>query len=369
MREIVAADYPMTGRRVSREEAIEALPRQPLQGRAGRGHPGRTSRSRSTPSASSPTSAAAATPTRPARSARSSCSRSPARTGAATRTTPMLQRIYGTAFPTPQELDDYLAFLEEAAKRDHRKLGAELDLYHIDEMAGGRADLLAPQGRADARHRRAVHPRRACASAATCRSSRRTSCTSTSTRPRATSRTSRDGMFGPIEVEGQRFRLKPMNCPGHILIYKSDARSYRDLPIRYSEFGTVYRFELSGTHARPDPRARLHPGRRAPVLHPRAAPGRVRADARRGAAPDGRLRLHRLRVFPEHARAARRRPTRSPRTRSAARSSRTTCPTPSTKAAARSTGPSSTSTCTTRSAASGSSARCRSTSPCPSAST
>jgi threonyl-tRNA synthetase len=56
-----------------------------------------------------------------------------------------------------------------------------------------------------------------------------------------------DGMFGPIEVEGQRFRLKPMNCPGHILIYRSDGRSYRDLPLRYSEFGTVYRFERSGT--------------------------------------------------------------------------------------------------------------------------
>ena len=146
MREIVAADYPMTGRRVTREEAIEALPRQPVQGRARARDPRRRAdhalhdRRVHRPVPRRPRA------TRPARSARSSSSRSPARTGAATSRTPMLQRIYGTAFATQQELDDYLAFLEEAAKRDHRKLGAELDLYHVDELAGGGLVFWHPKG-------------------------------------------------------------------------------------------------------------------------------------------------------------------------------------------------------------------------------
>ena len=93
-------------------------------------------------------------------------------------------------------------------------------------------------------------------------------------------------MFGPIEVEGQRFRLKPMNCPGHILIYKSRLRSYRELPLRFSEFGTVYRFERSGVLHGLDARPRLHARRRASLLHSRSAAMRVRADARGSAAFD-----------------------------------------------------------------------------------
>ena len=137
-------------------------------------------------------------------------------------------------------------FLEEAAKRDHRKLGAELDLYHVDEMAGGGLIFWHPKGalmrgiveqfiRDGLRERgylpvvtpHVVHEDLYATSGHL--------------------ENFAHGMFGPIEVEGQRFRLKPMNCPGHILIYKSGGRSYRDLPLRYSEFGTVYRFELSGT--------------------------------------------------------------------------------------------------------------------------
>jgi threonyl-tRNA synthetase len=159
---------------------------------------------------------------------------------------PMLQRIYGTAFGTQQELDDYHAFLEEAAKRDHRKLGAELDLYHVDELAGGGLIFWHPRGaimrglveqfiRDGLRERgylpvvtpHIVHENLYATSGHL--------------------ENFGDSMFGPIEVEGQRFRLKPMNCPGHILIYANEGRSYRDLPLRYSEFGTVYRFELSGT--------------------------------------------------------------------------------------------------------------------------
>jgi threonyl-tRNA synthetase len=159
---------------------------------------------------------------------------------------PMLQRIYGTAFPTQQELDDYLVFLEEAAKRDHRKLGPELGLYSIEEDAGGGLIFWHPKGtivrsvvedfiRAGLKERgykpvvtpHVVHEKLYEISGHL--------------------ENFAHGMFGPIEVEGQRFRLKPMNCPGHILIYRSEGHSYRDLPLRFSEFGTVYRFERSGT--------------------------------------------------------------------------------------------------------------------------
>jgi threonyl-tRNA synthetase len=159
---------------------------------------------------------------------------------------PMLQRIYGTAFPTQPELDAYLTFLEEAAKRDHRKLGPELGLYSIEEDAGGGLIFWHPKGvivrsvvedfiRAGLKERgyqpvvtpHVVHEKLYEISGHL--------------------ESFANGMFGPLEVEGQRFRLKPMNCPGHILIYRSNGHSYRDLPLRYSEFGTVYRFERSGT--------------------------------------------------------------------------------------------------------------------------
>jgi len=158
---------------------------------------------------------------------------------------PMLQRIYGTAFPTQQELQDYLHLLEEAAKRDHRKLGAELQLYTVEEDAGGGLVFWHPAGaivrgiieefiRGGLRKRGyqpVVTPH------------------IVSEKLYATSghlENFSEDMFGPLEAEGQRFRLKPMNCPGHILIYKSRQHSYRDLPVRFSEFGTVYRFERSG---------------------------------------------------------------------------------------------------------------------------
>jgi threonyl-tRNA synthetase len=159
---------------------------------------------------------------------------------------PMLQRIYGTAFPTQRELDDYLAFLEEAAKRDHRKLGVELDLFSIEEEAGGGLVFWHPKGTlvrslveqfireglAERGYQPVITPHVV---------HEKLYETSGHLENFA------HGMYGPLEVEGQRFRLKPMNCPGHILIYKSQGHSYRDLPLRYSEFGTVYRFERSGT--------------------------------------------------------------------------------------------------------------------------
>jgi threonyl-tRNA synthetase len=159
---------------------------------------------------------------------------------------PMLQRIYGTAFATQAELEGYLLFLEEAAKRDHRRLGQELGLFSIEEDAGGGLVFWHPkgavirgiietfirQGLADRGYQSVVTPHIAHEKLYEISGHLESFGAS---------------MFGPIEVEGQRFRLKPMNCPGHILIYRSEGRSYRDLPLRYAEFGTVYRFERSGT--------------------------------------------------------------------------------------------------------------------------
>lgn len=159
---------------------------------------------------------------------------------------PMLQRIYGTAFATQAELEAYLVFLEEAARRDHRKLGQELGLFSIEEDAGGGLVFWHPKGAivrgivesfiSDGLRERGYQP-----VVTPHISHERLFETSGHLDNFA------HGMFGPLEVEGQRFRLKPMNCPGHILIYRSEGRSYRDLPLRYSEFGTVYRFERSGT--------------------------------------------------------------------------------------------------------------------------
>src|SRR5579863_2761351 len=158
---------------------------------------------------------------------------------------PMLQRIYGTAWYDQAQLNAYLAQLEEAQRRDHRRLGAELELFSIEEEAGGGLVFWHPKGAIvrniienfirEGLHERGYQP--------------------VVTPHIASERLYEisghlenfgENMFGAIEVENQRFRLKPMNCPGHILIYKSRLRSYRDLPLRYSEFGTVYRFERSG---------------------------------------------------------------------------------------------------------------------------
>jgi threonyl-tRNA synthetase len=158
---------------------------------------------------------------------------------------PMLQRIYGTAWYDREELETYLARLEEARRRDHRKLGAELDLFSIEEQAGGGLVFWHPKG---AIVRGIIE------------NFIREGLRERGYQPVVTPHIAHErlyeisghldnfgeNMFGPLEVEGQRFRLKPMNCPGHILIYKDRLRSYRDLPLRFSEFGTVYRFERSG---------------------------------------------------------------------------------------------------------------------------
>ena len=158
---------------------------------------------------------------------------------------PQMQRIYGACFVEQKDLDEYLHKLEEAKRRDHRKLGQELDLFSIQEEAGSGLIFWHPKGGII---RRAMEDWQ---------------------RDELTKRgydlvftphimllelwkTSghanfyRENMFGPIEVEKADYQLKPMNCPGHVLIYKSQLRSYRQLPVRLAELGTVYRYERSG---------------------------------------------------------------------------------------------------------------------------
>jgi threonyl-tRNA synthetase len=155
-----------------------------------------------------------------------------------------LQRIYGVAFLTPDELSEYLNQLEEAKKRDHRKLGRELDLFSISEEAGAGLILWHPKG---TRIRLVIED------------FLRKELLDRGYEFVSTPHVARDALWktsGHYEyylqnmyvfnIDDEEFVIKPMNCPGHIQIYKSQMRSYRDLPIRYAEFGTVYRYEKSG---------------------------------------------------------------------------------------------------------------------------
>src|ERR1700726_550355 len=158
---------------------------------------------------------------------------------------PQLQRTYAAAFYTQKELDEYLHRLEEAKRRDHRKLGVELDLFSIQEEAGPGLIFWHPKGGLirkimedwlrDELLRRGydlvVTPH--IMKLDLWKTSGHTGFY-------------RENMFGPVEVEKTDYQLKPMNCPGHILIYKARMKSYRDLPVRLAELGTVYRYERSG---------------------------------------------------------------------------------------------------------------------------
>ena len=158
---------------------------------------------------------------------------------------PMLTRIYGVAFETKQELDDYLKLQEEIEKRDHRILGEKLDLFMIDEKIGKGLPLWLPKGYFIRRqledyiynlekengYQHVLTPILA---------------------KENLYKTSghlahyKDDMYSPIEIEGEKFYLRPMNCPHHHSIYSHKIRSYRDLPLRIAEFGNVFRFERSG---------------------------------------------------------------------------------------------------------------------------
>ena len=156
----------------------------------------------------------------------------------------MLQRIYGTVWSTQEELDLYLWRREEARKRDHRRLGVALDLFSFHDVSPGSA-FWHPKGQRLWRTLEA--PCASCRSgAATRRSARRSWSTSSSGSSRATGTTTRR-TCSSVESEGQIFSLKPMNCPESTYIYRSRIRSYRDLPLRLSEYGRLHRNERSGT--------------------------------------------------------------------------------------------------------------------------
>jgi threonyl-tRNA synthetase len=156
-----------------------------------------------------------------------------------------LQRIYGTAWESKEALQAHLDFLEEAEKRDHRRLGAELDLFSFPEEIGSGLAVFHPKGGVVRREMEDYSRRR-----------HEEAGYSFVNSPHITKeqlfQTSghlqwfADGMFPPMELEGARYYLKPMNCPFHILIFRSRGRSYRELPMRLFEFGTVYRYEKSG---------------------------------------------------------------------------------------------------------------------------
>ncbi len=156
-----------------------------------------------------------------------------------------LQRIYGTAWPSKDELAAYKHRLAEAAKRDHRKLGAELDLYSFPEELGAGLPVFHPNGGVIKRvmedYVRQRHLEEGFSYVGTPHISKEGLFYTSGHLPYFA-----DGMFPPMDDDGQPYRLKAMNCPIHNLIFKSRGRSYRELPIRFFEFGTVYRNEKSG---------------------------------------------------------------------------------------------------------------------------
>jgi threonyl-tRNA synthetase len=158
---------------------------------------------------------------------------------------PMLQRIYGTVFEKPEELKTYIHLLAEAKKRDHRKLGKELDLFSSVDEVGPGLILWHPKG---AKIRKIMenfwseeHEK-----------ARYDFVYTPHIGKSKLWETSghldfyKENMYSPIDIDGQQYYLKPMNCPFHVHIYKSQLRSYRDLPMRFAEMGTVYRYERSG---------------------------------------------------------------------------------------------------------------------------
>ena len=156
-----------------------------------------------------------------------------------------LTRIYGTAFPTQEQLDTHLKMLEDAAKRDHRKLGKELDLFLVDEMVGRGLPLLTPKGATIRRQMEEF----------ILRLERRQGYEHVKTPDIARLdiykisghfERYRDSMYAPSEMEEEQWQLRPMNCPHHIRVFQRKAYSFRELPVRIAELGTVYRYEKSG---------------------------------------------------------------------------------------------------------------------------
>ncbi|MEV6367479.1 threonine--tRNA ligase [Micromonospora musae] len=158
---------------------------------------------------------------------------------------PQLQRVYGTAWPTRDALKAYLKLLEEAARRDHRKLGADLDLFSFPDEIGSGLAVFHPKGgiirREMENYSRRRHEDAGYEFVNTPHITKGHLFETSGHLPYYA-----DTMFPPIQLEGANYFLKPMNCPMHNLIFKARGRSYRELPLRLFEFGTVYRYEKSG---------------------------------------------------------------------------------------------------------------------------
>lgn len=158
---------------------------------------------------------------------------------------PQLQRIYGTAWPSKDELKAYLEFLAEAEKRDHRKLGTELDLFSIPEELGSGLAVFHPKGGVVRKvmedYSRRRHEEAGYDFVNTPHITKERLFEISGHLPHYA-----EGMFPPLEFDEQNYRLKAMNCPMHNLIFRARGRSYRELPLRLFEFGTVYRYEKSG---------------------------------------------------------------------------------------------------------------------------
>jgi threonyl-tRNA synthetase len=158
---------------------------------------------------------------------------------------PMLQRIYGAMFETQEELDEYLARIEEAARRDHRKLGRELELFTSSDLVGAGLPTLLPKGATIRRLLEEYILKQE-------RESGYQHVYSPVLGKVDLYKTSghwehyRDGMFPPMKLEHEEMVLRPMNCPHHILVYQTQLHSYRELPLRIAEIGTMYRYEKSG---------------------------------------------------------------------------------------------------------------------------
>lgn len=158
---------------------------------------------------------------------------------------PSMQRVYGYAFFTPQELEQHLQRLDEAKKRDHRKLGRELDLFSIPEETGSGLILWHPKGGLIRKQIEDFWRDQHLAGGYDLVYSphiAKIDLWHTS----GHTQYYKANMYSPIDIEGVEYQLKPMNCPFHVMIYRSRLRSYRELPLRYAELGTVYRFERSG---------------------------------------------------------------------------------------------------------------------------
>ena len=160
-------------------------------------------------------------------------------------TQPMLQRIYGTAFPSQEELDKYIERMEQAAQRDHRKIGQQLKLFSLDSKVGSGLPLLLPKGAVIRQQlEKLINDKLFDYGYETLYSPHIGNIDLFKTSGHYPYYA--ESMYEPITIDDREFLLKPMNCPMHIQAYNAEPRSYRDLPQRYAEFGTVYRMEQSG---------------------------------------------------------------------------------------------------------------------------